>query len=166
MGLDISTELIVGVPLLQIGKIEERSRQVPTTNKLGKPTGRSSLLKEEYFIDSSDFNCLIGSNEESISDGTYSSFEYNYQNLLNERKEDPEESDWIHSSDFQGHPDLVVIGLSIKGEKGREMGRYESFLCVNQEKIDEAIPLVKVYLNSEFGYHDEVYVISFPIYSY
>lgn len=168
MGMNVSTKLIVGVPLLELGILTRKEKEIDLTNAVGIPTGKTAILKEVYFVisDHPDFSnnplhCLIASNSKSISEhgDRYATISYQYNLLVSD-------SFWIHTSTHSATPDQVIVGLSIQNISGPELDRFETFSAARVLCVQELIKEVKEFMQSRFGYDGDIYIVSQAHYSY
>jgi len=162
MGFDVSTSLIVGVPLLNLGNLQEETKQRTSFDRLGKPNG-TVIIKQVFFTALNDTRSLIASNKESIARRFVDNdlLVYFYDKLIED-----DENDWFHQSDGDGGPGQVVIGLKPESIKGPELERYESFDVVHLQAIQDLLSKVSENLKTKFGYIGEIYIISQTNYSY
>ncbi len=162
MGLDVSTYLIVGVPLVNLGEIEEEIEHIQMMSPLGKPTGQQAKIRRIY-LSTNNHRYLIGSNEETIgSQYGNSRIDFFFDQMLSE-----EESEWL----FRGGNDDqtgTVIGKPIKSmiKNPDEYARLQQFSASSLEQIQDAMPQVAKFLLDRFDYKGTLFIFAFASYSY
>lgn len=159
MGLDISISLIVGVPLSALGTEREEEQRTQTTDRLGRPTGESVVIRNAYFDTLNDLHILIGSNEQRILNGD-DEIEYTFSSLL--------EDNWIHAADWeQATLDDIIVGLRVTSEIDSEVDdRHAGFEGARIASILATANTVQEELSQRFGYTGEIYTIALASYSY
>lgn len=164
MGLDVSVYLLIGVPLLKLGSIQEDGKSIQPVNALGKPRGRPVTLRNIYLVAKNGEAFFIGSNEDSIADRDRDESEFHYSELFNS---DDESDNWIWQSDYEGGPKQVIIGRALKPiETPEEYKRYEAHKIVEIDEIEKARADVATRLEERFGYSGKIYIIAHVSYSY
>jgi len=159
MGLDVSNNLIVGIPLLSLGIIQEKSEVKQLVDPLGNPKERVSL-EYRYLVAHNGSRYLIGSNEYNISTGWSDRIKWSYDKLFS-----ADESKWCHYSDT-GEPGEVIVGLIPESIMSSAIGRYQYFDITQLDIIVDMIPIVREYLKDKFGWDGTPFVISMTSYSY
>ncbi len=162
MGLDVYTNLIVGVPLIELGTLDQQVERVDLVDPLGNLTGESTNLRQVYFSSLNGRTSLVGSNKGSI-ESYLDRVRYFYHELFDT---EDEKDDWFHCSDYEKGIDQRIVGLLPESIKGSADGRYESFSASRFGSIQITLSKVRKFLKERFGYIDEVYIISLTHYSY
>lgn len=169
MGLDISVSLIVGVPLSALGAVEEEAERKQTTDGLGRPAGKSVILKTVYFRTSNNLRFLIGTNEEHALNGKPDQIEYHLDSLWEIEKGDVDtENNWFHTSDWdQVTLDTVIVGLQVDSEIDSEVDdRHAGFEGAQMSNVQATVERVQAEISQRFGYTGKVYVLALAGYSY
>lgn len=173
MGLDVSISLVAGVPLSSLGAIRYVEEEAKTTNHFGRPTGRSVIITRVYLDLPNGRQFLIGTNEESLSDGYNRHIDYTLEALFQDDN-DPDVllEQWVHEC-YSPQPqeniaDLIVIGLAIEPEcQGEGEGRYdEAFAGASHIRVYGTLIQAATELERRFGYAGTVYVIAHASYGW
>lgn len=163
MGLDISVNLIIGVPLLRLGSIEREEESRQLVNGLGEPKGRPVTLRNIYLMAKNGKRFLIGSNVRSLADGGRDRIEFRFYELFGS---DEEVDDWLWQSDYEGDLEQVIVGRVPKPIDMLEIRRREAYKIFRSDETETIQDEVKKKLMEAFGYSGEVYIIAQVAYSY
>lgn len=163
MGLDVSVHLVIGVPLLCLGSIQEEGQSKQLVNGFGEPKGRPVTLNTVYLVTKNGRSFVIGSNEHSLADGRRNRVGFHFGELFDS---DEEIENWIWQSDYGGGPGQVIIGRALKPIETKGIGRHETHKIIRIDEVKAIQAEVKLKLMDLFGYSGEVYLIPQVSYSY
>ncbi len=166
MGLDVSINLIVGVPLLHLGEIEEEIEHRKLVTPFGEPTNQQAEIRRLY-LSTSKHRYFIGDNVHNILSQYTSNKEKIDYDFEEEMLPNDEYEEWLHWGDYAVR-DGIIIGKAIKPTIKYPEGyaRLQQFLGTNPEQIQVAMPIVATFLSERFGYMGQLFVIAQVNYSY
>lgn len=164
MGLDVSISLIIGVPLLDLGKLETKRQTVAFTDHLGRPTGKNGESRQVFFRVKNQTRYLVGNNDKWLQsgyEGERGRIDFTYEDFPLGG------DDWYHCSDYEDNkPEDVVIGLSVESVEGPGIAGFEAFKKATFDDIGRTEVRVKQELEKQFGYSGPVYAFVMALYSY
>ena len=149
MGIDVSTKLVVGVPITKLGEIKKTETEVDVFDAFGKPDGKATL--EEWNLVCPDGKKhLLGSNKKRIEKRSYMSHvDWNLIDLP-----------MAHVCNYHD-PNSVIMGFEfneidhLKPDRYQYWGAYDYDIGVQEEMMIEAAKSLK----NVYGYEGAVQLI-------
>lgn len=163
MGLDVSVYLLIGVPLLRLGSIEDEEQSKQLVDGFGEPKGRPVTVRNIYLVAKNNRRFLIGSNARSLADGNRDKIDFRFYELFDS---DEEVCDWLWQSDYEGDKEQVIVGRALKSIEAMKIGRCETHKIIRIDEVGVIQAKVEKKLKEKFGYSGEVYLIPQVSYSY
>ena len=145
------SRLIVGVPLLELGKVESHMQEIKLVDPFGRETSQTTNLAKEYLVTLNANRYLIGSNEDSIIKYGAGVVTYTYEGLhaISDNK-------WhLYKDSNMNAPGRVVIGLMPQPLDG-----MEPHCCYQYEDVQLAMSLLGNSLKENFGYNGKIYLMT------
>lgn len=161
MGLDISTKLIVGVPLDKLGTIEKTETEVKMYDGLGNPVGKD-ILEEHHLVCPNGKKFLLGSNKENLQRAHLTKYA-SWKLYDNDQCVLP-----MGQIGDYNNPYSIVVGQEIESCEKYTPDRYESWRTheLAVEDYEFYIETAATLLESEYGYTGQIYIICLSRHGY